>query len=635
MTQIPTHKSSMNLQPTPVSPDSASLFGKEIVAVSEGLGSLGEKMRELNNDRQTYKAKLAVSEVDNANWMMAASDPDLDTIEERINRNTLDGIEQAASLIKDTQARNAFVQETTLDFNRRSVTLKHHIYSRQSDAAKELLVLNNEDLVKKWKMSTDKNEMMLLKEQSYSLTEDAVKKGYLHGANAQLHLKTLWHSALIDKVSDDAASKPEFAIEELQKGEKGIYAGLAEHERKVLFNKVTKQLETQELENKHVMEIAQNDSELSLIEKFDNNALTFSDINNAQIGIGGIKIRPVFAKALREALEDPFPLASKEEQEMKAYELASDESKDPKNISDEIQKMRLVSPTKAKHIIDTTLRTREYSKLLEVVSDNSIEPNAKKKIIEGMQYITPVQKQSAINRITKEEAGEEFSEKRIQIEENAEIGAEKEKIALAKDKRFNFKQKYQLFRDINKKARAKQYAEALETLGNQEIEPLEAKVDILRKAYLTNKDKSSLLNSGFRYEFDNIELKLKKKSINQLIQEGIEKNKKEIMESDAEYQQKLVLKRKEWDNWLYKIKNLTVNDVSKFEEMQLMTQEYIASTKEKGNSLKDMQDVQKGIIMNYMFRKNPKLRDAKKGYVFMDSLGQKIKFDGENFIEIE
>jgi len=164
---------------------------------------------------------------------------------------------------------------------------------------------------------------------------------------------------------------------------------------------------------------------------------------------------------------------------------------------------------------------------------------------------------------------------------------------------------------------------------------LEDKVDILRKAYLTNKDKSSLLNSGFRYEFDNIELKLKKKSINQLIQEGIEKNKKEIMESDAEYQQKLVLKRKEWDNWLYKIKNLTVNDVSKFEEMQLMTQEYIASTKEKGNSLKDMQDVQKGIIMNYMFRKNPKLRDAKKGYVFMDSLGQKIKFDGENFIEIE
>jgi hypothetical protein len=358
--KIPVYESKASLQPTAMNPEVASRVGKEIVDVSKGLAGIAVKVKEMNDDRQILKAQISLIDVDKQNWQLAATDPDLDKVSDRIKENTTRGLTSSANLISSPDARNKFMSEATLDMDRKNLRLDQHIFTRQSDDIKQKVTDFNSQQVEAYKDSADKSERMLIKQKSYEYTMGYAQKGWIHGSAAKDHLDKLWKKAEIDQVMEDASitGRAEEVARQLEKGKEGLYSDLSDHERMALHDKVTKQIKKEGIENNYIGKIAQNHTDNILLDKMADHTLTMKDIDDARIGAGefGHPATPEFAKAAQQALEDPIPTGTTNEQRLQAYNIATDTSIDPVKARTEIFKIRGLSAGEKTKIANWGLR---------------------------------------------------------------------------------------------------------------------------------------------------------------------------------------------------------------------------------------------------------------------------------------
>lgn len=356
MVKVPIAEVSDNLQPTPVRPDMTDTMGETYQDVGKGLVGLGDKLQELNNRTQTLKAETYMAKVRDTNYQMAATDPDITNLPKKISDNTQTNIDEAAKSIEDPVARNNFIDKAGLDMERRNVPIYSMIVKRQSQDFKGALLNANDEDIKEYQNLADPQERQLIRDKIKQRTDEAASYGYVNKAWANHYLNTHLQEADMAQVRNDMAIDAESAFRELQKGKEGLYPDISESARKQFADKAQKMIIKQGAENNMIYAVAQNHTDNVLVDKMANNTLTQEDVNNAQImGINGIKPTLKFAKAATEALQDPFPTASKPQAYMELFNQVTDKEMDPAEVKLNIMRSRALSPTQKAHLINASL----------------------------------------------------------------------------------------------------------------------------------------------------------------------------------------------------------------------------------------------------------------------------------------
>lgn len=357
MAKVPVIESSANLRPTPMDPQEASSLGRDVVDVSKGIEGLADSLQKLDNRRQTLKAQTALAQANRANYQLAATDPDIDNLEQKINDKSDNDIQQAAELIQSPEARNEFIAKSSLDVERRNLPAYNMIIRRKSQDFKNELVNANQEDLKTYQQVEDPAERQILKQQIIDRTTQAVSDGHVNARWAQLHVDTAIKQADINQVNNDIALNAEAAMEHLQKGKDGLYPDISDKFRKEAMDKATKAIAKQGQENNHIFSIAQNQAENQMIDMMGKGVLTQDVINDSVIkGINGIRPRPEFVRAATEALQDPFPTDPVPEKYNKLVNDVTNPDKDPIETKLEVLKTRGITPVQKAHLLNTAMR---------------------------------------------------------------------------------------------------------------------------------------------------------------------------------------------------------------------------------------------------------------------------------------
>lgn len=360
MVKVPIAETQEHLQPTPINPEMADALGEAYVDVGKGLAGLGDSIQKLQNRTQTLKAETYMAKVRDANYKIAANDPDIFNLEKKIADNTQTNLDEAARIIQDPVARNEFIAKSGLDMERRNIPIYSMIVKRQSQDFKASLLQANDEDIKEYQALADPAERELIRDRIKARTEEAASYGYVNKDWANHYLTTHLKEADMAQVRNDMSIDAEATYRELQKGAEGLYPELSPSQRKQFADKAQKQIAKQGAENNMIFSIAQNHSENVLIDKMSMNALTQEDINNAQImGINGIKIRPEFAKAATEALQDPFPGQTNAEVYTQLFEQVTDPEKDAFEVKLNIMRSRGLTPAQKAHLINGAFRKED------------------------------------------------------------------------------------------------------------------------------------------------------------------------------------------------------------------------------------------------------------------------------------
>lgn len=383
--RVPTDDLREQLNPTPIDPRESTTLGGTVTDLGKGLEGIGEIVQKMDDRRQTLKAQTYLAQQHRQNYQMAATDPDVDNLEEKINTKSDQDIQAASEMIKSPSARNDFVSKSQLDVERRNVPAYNMILKRKSGELKSALVQANDEDIKTYQQIADPEERKLLKQQVVDRTEQAVADGHINAQWAKLHVDTLLKQADLDQVSNDMAVNAEATYQQLQKGKEGLYPDISEKARKQFMDRAQKQIEKQGSENKIIYGVAQNHAENQLLDAMGKDGLTQEMVNDAQLmGVNGIKIRPEFAKAASEALNDPFPTESNNAKYTKLFDLVTDPDKDPLEVKLDVLKTRGITPQQKAHLLNAALREdpQEGKQSVDQLVQSGIQKN-KQAILEG------------------------------------------------------------------------------------------------------------------------------------------------------------------------------------------------------------------------------------------------------------
>lgn len=357
MAQVPVYQNQQNIQPTPENPKLAANIGNEVADVGQGLEGMGEQIQKLDNRRQTLKAETYVAKQHLNIQHMAATDPDIDTLNERVNQMSEDAVNNAADLIKSSDAKQDFVSKANLDIERRNQSVYSTIDRRKTQDFKNALVQANDSDITDYQASANPQERQLIRQKITDRTNQAIQDGHVHADFARLHVKTLLDAADKNQVTSDMAINPTATYENLQKGDKGLYPYLNSKQREGFMKNAQAMITKNGSDNKVIYSMAQNYAEDTLVDKMSNNTLTQSDISQAAtIGIKGIRPRPEFIKAATEAMQDPFPTESVPEKYNKLVDEIQDPSADPMKIKLDVLGARGLTPKEKATLITAHLR---------------------------------------------------------------------------------------------------------------------------------------------------------------------------------------------------------------------------------------------------------------------------------------
>lgn len=385
MVKIRTYESNTGLNPTPMDPNVAANQGKEIVNIGEGLSGLGETLQKLQNKRDTLKAEIYLSKTQQDSRHMAYTDPDLDTLEDRIQDRSQKNVQDAANLIQDPMTRDSFMEKATLNVERRNVPLYNTIYRRQSQDVKALLHQANDEDIKEYQSLADPAERELVRNKIIDRTKTAINDGHINPDVGQKHLDSMLKQMDVDQIKNDMALDAENTYKQLQKGDEGLYKHVSPAIRKQYADQAEKMIAKQGSENKLIFGIAQNHAENTLIDKMANNTLTQEDINNSQLmGVNGIPPRPEFVKAATEALQDPFPTDPVPEKYNKLVQDVLNPDKDAIETKVEVLQTRGITPAQKAHLLTTAMREdpQEGKKSIDQLIQTGIQNN-KQEIMEA------------------------------------------------------------------------------------------------------------------------------------------------------------------------------------------------------------------------------------------------------------
>lgn len=361
--KVPLHESDLSLQPTPMNPNAAASLGNSVVDLSQGLEGIGEMVQKLDNKRQALKAETLLATQHRQTAQMVATDPDIDSLDKRVEDRTMQDIQNAAQLIQEPEARNNFVSKAQLDTERRNAPLYRTIMARKSQDFKNTLVQANDEDIKDYQTLADPDERKLIKERIAQRTNDAIKDGHVNSTWAKAHVETLLRSADINQVKSDMAINATATYEQIQKGKDGLYPDLTDSTRKQFADRAQKMIAKQGSDDKLIYGIAQNHAESQLVDKMSNNTLTQEDINNAStMGIKGIRPRPDFIKAATQAINDPFPTDSVPDKYNKLINQVQDTDADPLKTKLDILNARGLTPQEKAHLINAHLREDDNGK---------------------------------------------------------------------------------------------------------------------------------------------------------------------------------------------------------------------------------------------------------------------------------
>ncbi len=381
MATVPTYFSRENLKPAELDPNVASGGGKQLSNLGEGLSAIGDTVQKLDNKRQTLKAQTAVAQQHIKIAQMAATDPNIDTLNERVDQMSEDAVSHAAEMIKSSEARQDFVAKANLDIERRNAAVYNTILRRKSQDFKNSLVEANDADIQDYQNSANPKERQLIRQNILDRTNEAINDGHVNADWGKVHATTLLKSADMNQVKSDMAINATATYEQLQKGKDGLYPYLNEGQRKKFADQAQKMVTKEGSDNKLIYGIAQNHAESQLVDKMGDGSLTQMDLNNAStVGLNGIKARPEFVKAAREALDDPFPTESAPDKYNKLVQDIQNPSVDPMTMKLNILNARGLTPQEKSHLINAHLRedTQDGKQSINDLIQQGIKQNKQK-----------------------------------------------------------------------------------------------------------------------------------------------------------------------------------------------------------------------------------------------------------------
>lgn len=357
MFKVPTLDSHDGLSPTPINPATAAVFGDTVADLGKGLEGIGEVVQKLDNQRQTLKAQAYLARAHRENYKLAATDPDVDGLDEKISKNSYQSIEDASKFITNQTARDQFVEKAQYQSEIRNVPISNMILRRKSQDLKNSLVIANDEDIKTYTSLADPEDRKLLKQGIIDRTDQAIQDGHVNADWAKLHVSTLLKQADLKQVQDDMAINAEHTYQQLQKGSEGLYPDISPKHREQFAKQAEKLISKQGAENNMIYSIAQNHTENVLIDKMAHNTLTQEDVTNSILfGINGVKSTPTFVKAATEALDDPFPTDSAPDKYNKLFDLVTNPDKEPAQVKLDVLRSRGLTPQQKAHLINGSLR---------------------------------------------------------------------------------------------------------------------------------------------------------------------------------------------------------------------------------------------------------------------------------------
>lgn len=357
MVKVPVYESQEQLNPTPWNPRAAATVGNEVADIGQGLEGIGEQIQKLDNRRQTLKAQTYLAKQHLNIAQTAATDPDLDNLNQKVNDMSEDAVSQAADLIKAPGARESFIASANLDIERRNASVNNTILRRKSQDFKNQLVQANDADVTDYQNSANPGERSMIRQRIMDRTKQAIDDGHINADWGRVHAQTLLKSADMNQVTSDMAIDATHTYEELQKNKEGLYPYLSDGQRKQFMDRAEKMITKQGSDNKMIYGIAQNHAENDILDQMGNNTLTQEYINNAAtVGIKGIRPRPEFIKAATQAMEDPFPTDSAPEKYNKLVSEVQDPGVDPMTLKLNVLNSRGLTTQEKAHLINAHLR---------------------------------------------------------------------------------------------------------------------------------------------------------------------------------------------------------------------------------------------------------------------------------------
>lgn len=389
MAKVPVYNSEEGLHPTPVDPSDASVVGREVVDLGQGLSGLGNKLQQLQDATEKNKADFYLSKSVEQNYRVASTDPDVFNLDKKILDSSEKSILEASKLIESPQARNEFIEKSMARMEYKNIPILNKVYQRQSQYHKDGVLATNAEELKQYKFVDNAQEKSVIKQDITDRTNESVRLGFIDPIWAKHYLEHNLKQADIDQIKDYISTNPEATYKQLQKGKEGLFPDISDALRKEFSTLAQKQMQKQGTENNYIAEIAQNHAENQLIDRMASNQLTQEDINNAQLmGINGGKIRPEFAQAATEALMDPFPTESHDEKYTQLFNKVTDPDSDPIKTKLDILKTRGVSAAEKAKLINNTFREdpEEGKKTLAQLINEGVANN-KKEIMEKNKQI--------------------------------------------------------------------------------------------------------------------------------------------------------------------------------------------------------------------------------------------------------
>lgn len=406
MAIVPIYESREKLQPTEWNPKAAATIGNEVADVGEGLEGLGDQIQKLDNRRQTLKAQTYVAKQHLNISQMAATDPNLDTLNERVDQMSQDAVSQGADLIKSPGAREDFIAKANLDIERRNSSVYNTILRRKSQDFKNELVQANDADIQDYQRSANPQERQFIKKGIMDRTNQAITDGHVNSDWAKVHVQSLLKSADINQVSSDMATDPTHTYEQLQKGKEGLYPDLSDKQRKQFTDRAQKMITKEGSDNKLIFGIAQNHAENQIVDKMADKTLTQQYISQmATMGNKGIRPRPEFIKAATEAMQDPFPTESAPEKYNSLIDKIQDTSNpiDPIKLKLDVLGSRGLSMEQKAHLINAHLREdpEEGKQSIDQMIQQGIKQN-KEKLMEAEKSLKSEQqdRQGLMRKIT-------------------------------------------------------------------------------------------------------------------------------------------------------------------------------------------------------------------------------------------
>ena len=302
MVKIPEYESRESLQPTMMDPRVAAQVGETVVDVSKGLEGLADSIQKMNNKRQTFKSEAELSKGHNELWKFVATSPNLDSLEEDVDRMSQQQIQDASKSITDPETRNNFIEKATIDTDRRNIGLYHTIAQRQSKDYKNSMVQANDEDIKQIHLMADPKEQAHVRQQIVDRVNKFKEDGHGDSLWADHYLKTTLEDIDVQQVTHDINLDGKNTLSELEKGKDGRYNYLSEEESASFQKQAKQKIDRDIREEKQKVKNIWSKNDQMLNQKRMTGSLTMQDVEE-QIVTGGIS--PAMGKSYMKNLRSP------------------------------------------------------------------------------------------------------------------------------------------------------------------------------------------------------------------------------------------------------------------------------------------------------------------------------------------